>query len=151
MLGEGSAWPLSTAIAHTCRASRAHTHLCCRASSGFLPAVSWTASSVRCRFGSYRHGIQETLQFQAILQEAQRFYLLFQHGTTASRAAGDGYIVSAPQPGWPFQGFSFTTQLGPSAAMVAPDSRSQRSMKRILTPETQQRLLQQVHTPPALA
>eukprot|EP00892_Ulva_mutabilis_P003438 jgi/Ulvmu1/1466/UM011_0196.1 len=105
---------------------------------------SWDDHDLMDGFGSYRNGIQETPQFQAVLVEAQRFYLLFQHATTASRAAGDGYIVSAPEPGWPFRAFSFTTQLGPSAAVVAPDSRSQRSVKRILTPETRQRLLQQM-------
>lgn len=68
-----------------------------------------------------------------VFRQSQRFYLLFQHATSPAVAAGDGYLVEpADERTGRLAAYHFASQLGPSAAVVAPDSRSQRSKERII-------------------
>jgi hypothetical protein len=73
-----------------------------------------------------------------VFGQSYRFYLLFQHGTTPNHAEADGYIVNHGEQGP--ASVHFLTQLGPSVAVVAPDSRTQRSRKRIIPPAAMQRI-----------
>jgi hypothetical protein len=81
-----------------------------------------------------------------VFAQSQRFYLLFQHATTVRHARADGYVVN-PGPEGTLPSIHFVTQLGPSCAVVAPDSRTQRSRKRIIPPEAMQRIKVAVRAP----
>jgi hypothetical protein len=87
-------------------------------------------------WGSYPADLQKCPLFEMIFEQSQRFYTFFQQGTTIDSAAQDGLTVIPPCEGNSFAALNFATQLGPSLGLVAPDSRSQRSSKRILSEGT---------------
>jgi hypothetical protein len=102
-------------------------------------------------WGSYPANIQTCPLFQMLFQQSQRFYLLFQHGTSAALALRDGYVVNPGNPATAEpSAFHFVSQLGPSAFVVAPDSRSQRTRGTILTPESTKRLEVAVRESPSV-
>lgn len=87
-------------------------------------------------WGSYPPKLQNCPLFQAIFKQSQRFYSVFQLATTAQLAAADGFCVVPPTKDCPHPALNFASQLGPSLAVVAPDSRSQRSKSQILSDGT---------------
>lgn len=91
-------------------------------------------------FGSYPERVQSCPVFQLLGQQAQRFYLLFQHATSPAHAAKDGYIVNPGASEREFSAFHFVTQLGPSAFVVAPDGRSQRTRQHIIAEDSYKRI-----------
>jgi hypothetical protein len=88
-------------------------------------------------WGSFPTKLQSSPMFKAIFEQSQRCYFIFQLATTVQHAARDGFfVVPPPSADCPFSAINFTTQLGPSLAVVAPDSRSQRSRHQILPQAT---------------
>jgi hypothetical protein len=88
-------------------------------------------------WGSFPTKLQSSPMFKAIFEQSQRCYFIFQLATTVQHAARDGFfVVPPPSADCPFSAINFTTQLGPSLAVVAPDSRSQRSKHQILPQAT---------------
>ena len=67
----------------------------------------------------------------------RRFFLLFQHHTTAELSRSLNGLFGPPGT------FSWCRQLGPRVAIVAPDCRAERTVRRILTPEAYQALFAQ--------
>jgi hypothetical protein len=69
------------------------------------------------------------LHATGVYHVAEHFYLLFQHQTTAelSRSMNDLF--------GPAGSYSFLRQLGPRVALLAPDSRAQRTVQRVISPE----------------
>lgn len=61
-------------------------------------------------------------------------------------AESDGFNVVPPSQDCPFAAINFAAQLGPSLAVVAPDSRSQRSQTQILSDGTYKWLIKAVCT-----
>jgi len=79
-------------------------------------------------YGSYPKELQTSPVFLGAGYTAFTYYLLFQQHTTRRRAAKDGYIGK--------DGYSFVRLLGPSAAVLCPDTRSERSLEQVLAPES---------------
>jgi PhoD related phosphatase len=119
-----------------------HTHF--HPAAEFLrstPQVNtWDDHDIFDGWGSYPPQLQNCALFAAIIREAHRFYLAFQLATTKDHAAADGFLVVEPENQGGLRAVHFVSPLGPSLAVVAPDSRSQRSRERIISPQSTQRL-----------
>ena len=127
---------------HYCNALCAATSgtLCTESESGLSEAVTqvntWDDHDTFDGWGSYPPKLQRCPLFQVIFQQSQRFYTIFQLATTVELAAADGFFVVPPSKDCLYSAVNFATQLGPSLAVVAPDSRSQRSKTQILSDGT---------------
>ena len=115
----------------------------------YLQINTWDDHDTFDGWGSYPPEIQNCPVFAMVFEASQRFYLLFQHATSPTMAAGDGYLVEAADARTSrLPAYHFVTRLGPSAAVVAPDSRSQRSKERIIPAASLKRMGAAVRPPP---
>ena len=67
----------------------------------------------------------------------RRFFLLFQHHTTPELSRSMNGLFGPPGT------FSWCRQLGPRVAIVAPDCRAERTVRRVISPEAYQALFAQ--------
>lgn len=108
---------------------------------------TWDDHDIFDGWGSYPAAVQTCPMFQMVFSQAQRFYLLCQHATTAEHAAADGYLVlPASSAGHAKPAAHFVSQLGPRVFVIAPDSRSQRSRERIIPQESMDHIKVAVRT-----
>ncbi|MCJ1425690.1 hypothetical protein MMC29_003590 [Sticta canariensis] len=91
----------------------------------------WDDHDIFDGWGSYPERLQLCPMFQGLFSIARRFYLLFQHHTTLPRAQELSHLFGARN-----ESYSFVKLLGPQVALVAPDSRSERSKKTIVSAES---------------
>ncbi|KAJ3049565.1 hypothetical protein HK097_009451 [Rhizophlyctis rosea] len=96
-----------------------------------IPYVfQWDDHDIFDGWGSYPPYLQDCQVFQGIYSVARRFYLLFQQHTTDRNRNRDEPHV------WGANGsFSYLKHLGPQIAVLGVDTRSERTLKRIMSPE----------------
>ncbi|EFJ53258.1 hypothetical protein VOLCADRAFT_86358 [Volvox carteri f. nagariensis] len=96
-----------------------------------IPQVStWDDHDIFDGWGSYPLQLHSCPVFSGLLQCARAAYLLFQHHTTAERAASDGLILT------PGGGVHNVVALGPRQALVLPDQRGERTRFQVLPLES---------------
>ncbi|KAK9476001.1 hypothetical protein V1514DRAFT_212778 [Lipomyces japonicus] len=97
-------------------------------------------------YGSYPEYMQESNVFINIGRIAFQFYLLFQHQTT------EQILQTNPDPTDLFtvtgRGWHFIKYLGPSAAVLGPDTRAERQQKSIIGEQTHQELFRRLQQLP---
>jgi hypothetical protein len=95
--------------------------------------------TLQCAFDARRRPVACTGAYSC----ARRFYLLFQHHTTMDLARSMNDLFGPPGT------FSFCRQLGARVAVVGPDSRAERTVHRIISPEAYEQLFQRCACPAA--
>ncbi|KAJ3044004.1 hypothetical protein HDV00_003532 [Rhizophlyctis rosea] len=90
----------------------------------------WDDHDIFDGWGSYPPYLQDCAVFQGIYSVARRFYLLFQqHTTDANRHRDQPHV-------WGANGsYTYLKHIGPQVAVLGVDTRSERTLKRIVSPE----------------
>ncbi|KAK9863128.1 hypothetical protein WJX84_002391 [Apatococcus fuscideae] len=92
-----------------------------------IPQINiWDDHDIFDGWGSYPEPLQMCHVFQGVYRVARLFYLLFQHQTTLDRRE-EVDLFGPPAT------FSFIRLLGPSVAVLGPDSRAQRTKKQVIS------------------
>lgn len=104
-----------------------------------VPSVmSWDDHDIFDGWGSYPCYLQESKVFKGIFECAKRLYLLFQLQTTETLAEQDGFFGKI--------GFNQVVQCGPDLGIVLPDTRTERSLERVMHPESVDLLFQKMQS-----
>ncbi|BDA46401.1 Uncharacterized protein YGR266W [Coccomyxa sp. Obi] len=98
----------------------------------------WDDHDIWDGWGSYPEHLQSCPVFQGAYACCKRFYLLFQHHTTEELSRSMNDLFGPPGT------FSYCRQLGARVAIVGPDCRAQRSVKRIISPEAYEELFKRI-------
>ncbi|KAI9138803.1 hypothetical protein BKA69DRAFT_1089388 [Paraphysoderma sedebokerense] len=87
--------------------------------------MQWDDHDIMDGWGSYRDSLHHSPVFQCMFRAALKYRLLFQHHTTVDRAKSDGLFGITS-----FSDFKF---LGPETAVLAVDTRAERTMQQVLS------------------
>ncbi|TPX53699.1 hypothetical protein PhCBS80983_g06225 [Powellomyces hirtus] len=94
-------------------------------------AFLWDDHDIFDGYGSYPKWLADCPIFHGIYATTRNFYLLFQqHTTDANRPRERDYIIGAGAS------YSFIKHLGPSVAVLGLDTRSERNLDQVVSPET---------------
>ncbi|KAJ1508616.1 hypothetical protein HMI54_013948 [Coelomomyces lativittatus] len=105
--------------------------------------MAWDDHDIFDGYGSYPDYLQDSNVFKGIFQCALQFYLLFQHHTTPALAkTEDGYVGH--------EGYHKALTFGTDLMIVLPDTRTERSLRHVISPTSYGALFQQMEslTPP---
>ncbi|KAJ3124072.1 hypothetical protein HK098_001397 [Nowakowskiella sp. JEL0407] len=93
-------------------------------------------------WGSYPEYLQNSNVFQNLYRIATRFVLLFQHHSTDQRAPHEGLF------GKDGKAYNFLKQMGPGMAILGVDTRSERGLSRVVSPESTDMIFSQLQQLP---
>ena len=117
---------------HTGQAKSRHTYIGCMQPPLFAAQI-WNSWKSRRRDASCCTCTQNGAAAGAY-HVSEHFYLLFQHQTTKKLSRTLNGLFGPPGT------YSFLRQLGGRVALLAPDSRAQRSTHRIISPEAYEQI-----------
>ncbi|DBB15612.1 TPA: hypothetical protein ACH3X3_003824 [Trebouxia sp. C0006] len=130
-------------------------HWCCRHLADALACIPqvmmWDDHDIFDGWGSYPHALLTCSVFQGLFKTARQMYLLFQQQTTIDRAAGDNDMWGPPSEDDPthLKAWSLLRMFGPTTCLVAPDSRAERTKKKIISEGTYNMMFQLLHKLPS--
>ncbi|CAD7704898.1 unnamed protein product [Ostreobium quekettii] len=106
----------------------------------------WDDHDIFDGWGSYPASLQDCPIFQSIFAAARRYYLLFQHHTTAERALeSPGTDLFCSNQG---ACLHFLRLMGPTVALLGLDTRSERTLTQVLSPKSWDTVFDQLSTLP---
>ncbi|CAK0753536.1 hypothetical protein CVIRNUC_002228 [Coccomyxa viridis] len=104
-----------------------------------IPQINqWDDHDIFDGWGSYPDHLLQCPVFQGTYKCCRRFFLLFQHHTTPKLSGSMNGLFGPPGT------YSWCRQLGPRVAIVAPDCRAERTVRRVISPEAYQALFAQI-------